>query len=250
MRKLIKWTIVLVLAIALLHPGRFSESQWSYDQVDVESIVSNLQLASSRIPLPESEALLPPCDSDMTLLKSWTPPSLNITLEGSSVGHPEQKQKTTRFKNSCRPRYRSTLIIPYRDRPHQLDRFLAWIHPLLQAQKVAYTIAVVEQLPGKDFNRAALFNVGFIEMNKRLADGGSVDNCFIFHDIDLLPMNAQNFYACSKSGLTHLSVNVDTFRFNLPYWSLFGGAVAVKADIFKAVNGFSNKYFGKMIDVI
>jgi GT2 family glycosyltransferase len=41
-----------------------------------------------------------------------------------------------------------------------------------------------------------------------------------------------------------MSVSVDTFRFLLPYESLFGGAIAVPARIFRAVNGFSNAFFG------
>ena len=45
--------------------------------------------------------------------------------------------------------------------------------------------------------------------------------CFILHDVDLVPLNAQNLYACSKLPL-HLLANIDMFRFNLPYKNLFG----------------------------
>ncbi len=68
--------------------------------------------------------------------------------------------------------------------------------------------------------------------------------CYIFHDIDLLPMDTQNIYACSRLPL-HLSSYVDTMRFNLPYASLFGGVVAIAQDTFEAVNGFSNEFSGK-----
>ena len=67
--------------------------------------------------------------------------------------------------------------------------------------------------------------------------------CFVFHDVDLLPLNAQNLYACSNLPL-HLSAFVDTFRFNLPYSTLFGGALAISQEIFEAVNGFSNQFSG------
>ena len=67
--------------------------------------------------------------------------------------------------------------------------------------------------------------------------------CFVFHDVDLLPLNAQNLYACSNLPI-HLSAFVDTFRFNLPYSTLFGGALAISQEIFEAVNGFSNQFSG------
>ena len=66
----------------------------------------------------------------------------------------------------------------------------------------------------------------------------------LFHDVDLLPLNAQNLYACSRLP-THLSAFIDTYRFNLPYRALFGGAIAVSQDMFEAVNGFSNCFSGK-----
>lgn len=135
----------------------------------------------------------------------------------------------------------ATIIIPYRDRPHHLDQFLKWMHPFLQAQNLSYTMLVIEQLQGKPFNRAELFNIGYLEAKKL----DTQKNCFIFHDVDLLPLNGQNLYACSRSP-THLSAYIDTFRFNLPYWSLFGGAIATTGDIFQAVNGFSNQFSGKL----
>jgi hypothetical protein len=113
------------------------------------------------------------------------------------------------------------------------------MHPFLQAQNLSYTMLVIEQLQGKPFNRAELFNIGYLEAKKL----DTQKNCFIFHDVDLLPLNGQNLYACSRSP-THLSAYIDTFRFNLPYWSLFGGAIATTGDIFQAVNGFSNQFSG------
>ena len=67
--------------------------------------------------------------------------------------------------------------------------------------------------------------------------------CFILHDVDLVPLNAQNLYACSKLPL-HLSAYIDTFRFNLPYKTLFGGVIAISEEMYKDVNGFSNEYSG------
>ncbi len=131
-------------------------------------------------------------------------------------------------------------MIPYRDRPKHLDTFLEYVHPFLQSQNLSYSLFVVEQVQGKPFNRGKLFNVGFLEALKVNKD----KNCFVFHDIDLIPLNGQNIYACSSKTPTHLSAFVDTFRYNLPYTGLFGGAVAISKSTFTAVNGFSNEFFG------
>lgn len=119
-----------------------------------------------------------------------------------------------------------------------LDYFVPYMHSFLRAQNLSYSIYVIEQESGKPFNRGKLFNIGFMEANKHS------NLCFVFHDVDLLPTNAQNLYVCSRHP-THLSGFVDTFRFNLPYHQLFGGAVAISEKTFKAVNGFSNEFFGK-----
>ena len=56
-----------------------------------------------------------------------------------------------------------SLVIPYRDRSQHLKDFLHWIHPFMQVQNLSYTVYVIEQLPGKPFNRAKLFNIGYLE---------------------------------------------------------------------------------------
>ena len=71
--------------------------------------------------------------------------------------------------------------------------------------------------------------------------------CVIFHDVDLMPLDARNIYGCSIEGPRHLSSNLKQFRFQLPYEGLFGGAIAVSTKIFEEIDGFSNNYFGKRI---
>lgn len=117
--------------------------------------------------------------------------------------------------------------------------------PFLQAQNVAFHIVVVEQRqPEAAFNRAKLFNVGFVEVMK-MSNGGKM--CAIFHDVDLIPLDGRNIYACTQQP-RHMSANVDLFRFNLMYGDQFGGVVAITADHFIRVNGFSNKFYGECFD--
>lgn len=42
----------------------------------------------------------------------------------------------------------------------------------------------------------------------------------------------------------HMSSSVNTFRYNLPYRGLFGGAIALTRKQFERVNGFSNVFYG------
>lgn len=62
-------------------------------------------------------------------------------------------------------------------------------------------------------------------------------------DVDLMPMNLGNIYACTHRP-RHMSSSIDVFRFTLPYYGLFGGAVAISAETFVHINGFSNLFKG------
>lgn len=105
-------------------------------------------------------------------------------------------------------------------------------------QQIEYGIFLIEQVAEGLFNRAALMNVGYVESQK-LGDW----DCFIFHDIDLLPMDDRNLYNCPDQP-RHMSVAVDTMGFKLPYSSIFGGVSAMTKLQFKKVNGFSNCFWG------
>lgn len=138
---------------------------------------------------------------------------------------------------SCNPRVKTAVIVPYRNRSLQLQHFLNYMHNFLQNQNVFYRIFVVNQSDLLPFNRAKMLNYG-----ARVAmDMGFL--CLILHDVDLLPLNSGNIYGCSKKP-RHMSSSVDTFRFNLPYMTLFGGVVAISGEHFKAINGMSNQFIG------
>lgn len=107
----------------------------------------------------------------------------------------------------CNAKDRVAIVIPYRDRAHHLPIFLKNIHPFLMKQQIEYGIFVVEQIADGLFNRAALMNIGFVEALK-INDW----DCFIFHDIDLLPMDDRNLYTCPDQP-RHMSVAVDTMGF-------------------------------------
>lgn len=107
----------------------------------------------------------------------------------------------------CNAKDRVAIIIPFRDREEHLPILLKNLHPMLMRQQVNYGIFVVEETKADPFNRASLMNVGFLEANK-------MDNwdCFIFHDVDLIPLDDRNLYRCPEQP-RHMSVAIDVFDY-------------------------------------
>lgn len=139
------------------------------------------------------------------------------------------------FMPECTPIYSTAIIVPYRQREKQLNQFLIYMHNFLRKQNIHYRIFVVEQFDQKSFNRAKLLNIGSVYAEKY--------PCLILHDVDLMPMNLGQIYACSKKP-RHMCASLDEFRFNLPYAGLFGGAVAIDRETFVNINGMSNMFHG------
>ncbi len=62
-------------------------------------------------------------------------------------------------------------------------------------------------------------------------------DCFIFHDVDLLPEDDRNMYTCSSLYPKHLSVAIDKFNYILPYNYLVGGVFSIQKSQYYLVNG-------------
>ena len=139
----------------------------------------------------------------------------------------------------CRTKNRVAIVVPYRNRDEHLRLFLNHMHLFLQKQSIEYSIYIIEQdVSVKDFNRAILLNIGFKEALK------DTDwQCFIFHDVDLVPQSDLNLYYCPWWP-RHMSIEVNTLQYELPYKEIFGGVSAIKRKHFELINGYSNLYFG------
>ncbi|CAH1272364.1 B4GALT1 [Branchiostoma lanceolatum] len=145
----------------------------------------------------------------------------------------------------CTSKERVAILIPYRDREEHLKTFLQHMHPFLKRQQVDYSIYVIEQQGEPKFCRGLLFNIGFSEVMKT-----ETYDCFIFHDVDLIPEDDRIKYSCSSSP-RHLSVAVDKFGYRMFSYSHYGhlihvcgGVTAFSTSHFKLVNGFSNLFRG------
>ena len=126
------------------------------------------------------------------------------------------------------------IIVPYRNRPQQLRTFREYIQDYLD---IDYELIVVEQDDRNDFNRGKLLNIGFLKAEELGCD------YVIFHDIDMLPIDADYSYVDKP---THLIT-----EFDLPqgvsrtmFDGYFGGVTLFPSNLFRQINGYSNKYYG------
>jgi len=129
------------------------------------------------------------------------------------------------------------VIVPYRERPNQLKLFLSYIKEYLSTRNITHEVIVVEQNEKNDFNRGKLLNIGFQKAEELECD------YVVFHDIDMLPVDADYSYTEKP---THLITDLD-----LPdgvsrtlFDEYFGGVTLFPSYVFKQINGYSNKYFG------
>ncbi|VDM64476.1 unnamed protein product [Angiostrongylus costaricensis] len=138
----------------------------------------------------------------------------------------------------CKARSRIAVVVPYRDREEHLRILLNHMHSFLTKQKLDYSIIVVEPVD-QTMNRAKLLNVGFVEALK-LYDW----QCFLFHDVDVLPEDDRNLHHCPFKNPRHMAVAINKFNYKLFYKEMFGTSSALTANQFRKTNGFSNRYWG------
>ncbi|XP_069694426.1 beta-1,4-N-acetylgalactosaminyltransferase bre-4-like [Periplaneta americana] len=238
MKKSILCVLIICSLCFSLHPGRFASSYYSY--------IKHSDIANELEPSPLALALVKESDKPLCLL---IPRELENTLQypNESVTESDIRDLPQKLNieeggtwkpKECISQHQVAIVIPFRNRTTQLQIFLSYMHPFLQKQMLNYRIFVIEQATRGAFNRAKLLNIGYAEALKTFPY-----HCFIFHDVDLIPQKLSNIYGCTHQP-RHMSSSLNTFRYNLPYQELFGGAVAILQKQFELVNGFSNIFFG------
>ncbi|XP_061719125.1 beta-1,4-N-acetylgalactosaminyltransferase bre-4-like [Cydia pomonella] len=154
---------------------------------------------------------------------------------------PEVKWGGRFSPNDCTALHKVAIIVPFRAHKQLLPIFLNHMHQFLMKQQLEYGIFIIEQAFRYDyFNSGKLRNVGFLE-----SQNASDWQCFIFHDIDLLPMDQRNLYSCpdKKHPRQHVAA-VYRQAYKLPYNTVSSGVSAMTQKQFTDVNGFSNAYWG------
>ena len=126
------------------------------------------------------------------------------------------------------------VVIPYRDRKKHLEYSLPRLEKYFKSKNLEYKIVIVEQCDKKPFNRGRLLNIGY-DFLKNDCD------YFCFHDIDMIPMDADySFvpYPC------HLATELSSCDYDIPYDTYFGGVTLFPKEDFELINGYSNQYWG------
>ncbi|XP_068949269.1 beta-1,4-galactosyltransferase 2-like isoform X2 [Petaurus breviceps papuanus] len=193
---------------------------------------------------PSSEAPSPRLDTNHSVTTLPLPPCPDVPpglvgrllIEFSS---PMPMDRVQQENPDCTPRQTVAIIIPFRHREHHLRYWLHYLHPILRRQRLRYGIYVISQHGEDTFNRAKLLNVGFLEALKE----DPAYDCFIFSDVDLVPMDDRNLYRCGEQP-RHFAIAMDKFGFRLPYAGYFGGVSGLSKAQFLKINGFPNEYWG------
>ncbi|XP_047235950.1 beta-1,4-galactosyltransferase 4 [Girardinichthys multiradiatus] len=179
------------------------------------------------------------CPEESPLLVGASKLSFESSLNLKDVENENKGLTKGEYEPSdCKAMHSVAILIPHRNREKHLLYLLQNLHPFLQRQQLHYAIYVIHQAGDATFNRAKLLNVGYLEAIKDFSW-----ECFIFHDVDLVPENDHNLYICDQQP-KHLVVGRNVTGYKLRYKGYFGGVTAMTKDQFFQVNGFSNSYWG------
>ena len=132
------------------------------------------------------------------------------------------------------------VIVPYRNREEHLEEFKKKISKHLNKQGIPFELIIVHQDDAKLFNRGMLLNIGFTYAEKCGC------NYVVFHDVDMLPLHVDYSYSDIPIHLPYEVYVEDGIRKKLrdDFDEYFGGVTLFSNDIFRKINGFSNKYWG------
>ncbi|TKS87894.1 Beta-1,4-galactosyltransferase 1 [Collichthys lucidus] len=235
--------LLLLIHVYIVSNGNISLSSMIQERVGLIwkwIDATNTTQEKTQMP-PNTSKSLGPCPD--------TPPGLKGPLNMDfnykrTLDEVRENIRSVRFKGGrykpldCIAQQKVAIIIPFRNRHEHLKLWLYYLHPMLQRQQLDYGVYIINQDGEGVFNRAKLMNVGFVEALKEYDY-----DCFVFSDIDLVPMDDRNLYRCFQKP-RHLSVAIDIFNFKLPYKTIFGGVSSFFKSQFLKINGFSNTFWG------
>jgi hypothetical protein len=144
--------------------------------------------------------------------------------------------------------HRLLVVVPYRDRAAHLERFVPHLRAYFardkQDRSIDYRVLITEQEQGLPFNAGALKNAGFM-----LGDAQCDYTCF--HDIDYLPVWADYSWSDIPTPLVWFGAETrpvapgqSNYCLRHDLAQFFGAVLLVPNDLFRAVDGYSNEYWG------
>lgn len=138
------------------------------------------------------------------------------------------------FERPAKPELpRLSVLVPYRDRAVHLQQFIPHMREFLSKDSRIgpAVIHVIEQHGEAPFNRGKLLNCGFDLI-------GNKADYLVFHDVDYLPEVADYSFVDRPTRLIWHGLVLKE-----DYDNFFGAVCGVPAAAFRAVNGFSNKFW-------
>ncbi|KAF0298527.1 Beta-1,4-N-acetylgalactosaminyltransferase bre-4 [Amphibalanus amphitrite] len=140
--------LLLVLTVSCI-PTRFPSLYYEY--IPAERLTAEL------LPPPR------PADGQPPLCAPPSPLPAEFPVDQSPATDSEVVALAVGAPVNCTPYHRVAVVVPYRARADQLRIFLRHMHPFLRAQRLDYSIYVVEQTFRFPFNRGKLLNIGVAE---------------------------------------------------------------------------------------
>jgi hypothetical protein len=134
--------------------------------------------------------------------------------------------------------FKLNVIIPIRNRDEDLNNITDRLEEIFNSQGIHAKYYIIEQSEKNKFNKGKICNAAFIES---LKDGFS-DN-YLFNDVDVYPQKTK------KNNIIDFKYhqnkkNKNKIRHPYGFSHCLGCLFMVKADTYKKINGFSNKYYG------
>ena len=129
------------------------------------------------------------------------------------------------------------IIVPYRNRPDQLEVFIEHMETYLADKDLRYEIFIVDQDNAKQFNRGILLNIGYIYAKKIRC------NYLVFHDVDMLPVDVDYSYSDIPLHLATDFILEEDEKDREVFEEYFGGVTMFPIETFEKINGYSNKYW-------
>lgn len=131
-----------------------------------------------------------PCSQHLPSMKGL----IDTNMTEISMEEKEIKFFDMEFGGHCKPKdyipdWKVAIPIPFRKCHEHLPTLFQHLIPIGgKRQKLQFDFYIIEQSGSQPFNRAMLFNIGFLEAMKDL-DWESL----IFHDVDHIPENDRNY---------------------------------------------------------
>nr|XP_054756631.1 uncharacterized protein LOC129262528 [Lytechinus pictus] len=108
----------------------------------------------------------------------------------------------------CKAKWKVAVVIPYRNRSDNLNVLTRNLIPFLKGQDLEFGIFVAEQSFSEIMNRGMMRNIGFQMANL----SGTKWDCFVFHDVDFIPLNSTNYYGCDSFPI-HFASRLEIFNY-------------------------------------